>query len=102
MALINCPECNNNISDSSDQCVHCGYKIPKNIDYKIFQKNIIIIAIIFVLISIIIYCSFKVASAMDDLNEATSISTDSAEELNESISEASKIIVEGNKKKGSD
>lgn len=30
--LIKCPECGQNISDQSDQCIHCGYplsKIPK-------------------------------------------------------------------------
>lgn len=27
MALINCPECNEKISDTASQCVHCGVKI---------------------------------------------------------------------------
>ena len=25
MALIKCPECNKEISDKSNTCVHCGY-----------------------------------------------------------------------------
>ena len=29
MALINCPECGKEISDTCDVCVHCGYKIKK-------------------------------------------------------------------------
>ena len=29
MALINCPECNKEISDTVKTCPHCGYKIPK-------------------------------------------------------------------------
>jgi len=27
MALINCPECKNQISDSAKKCPHCGYSI---------------------------------------------------------------------------
>ena len=29
MALINCPECNKEISDKAEICPHCGYKLPK-------------------------------------------------------------------------
>ena len=29
MALINCPECNKEISDKSEICINCGYKLPK-------------------------------------------------------------------------
>ena len=29
MALINCPECNKEISDKAECCVNCGYKLPK-------------------------------------------------------------------------
>lgn len=32
MALIKCPECNKEISDTSDTCIHCGYKIKNTID----------------------------------------------------------------------
>lgn len=27
MALINCPECNNNVSDKAETCPHCGIKL---------------------------------------------------------------------------
>ena len=27
MALIKCPECGNDVSDTLDSCVHCGYKL---------------------------------------------------------------------------
>ena len=27
MALIKCPECNKDVSDKSQQCVHCGYPL---------------------------------------------------------------------------
>lgn len=29
MALINCPECNKQISDQAKTCPHCGYSVPK-------------------------------------------------------------------------
>lgn len=29
MALINCPECNKEISDKAECCINCGYKLPK-------------------------------------------------------------------------
>lgn len=29
MALIHCPECNKEISDKADICIHCGYPIKK-------------------------------------------------------------------------
>lgn len=30
MALINCPECGNEVSDTAEKCPKCGYKIKKN------------------------------------------------------------------------
>ena len=29
MALIKCPECGKEISDTCESCVHCGYKLKK-------------------------------------------------------------------------
>ena len=29
MALIKCPECNKEVSDKAEICVHCGYPISK-------------------------------------------------------------------------
>lgn len=29
MAIIKCPECNKEISDKSDKCIHCGYPLGK-------------------------------------------------------------------------
>lgn len=29
MALIKCPECGKEISDTCDVCIHCGYKFKK-------------------------------------------------------------------------
>lgn len=27
MALVNCPECGNNVSDKADKCIHCGFPL---------------------------------------------------------------------------
>ena len=29
MSLINCPECNKEVSDSAPSCIHCGYPLEK-------------------------------------------------------------------------
>lgn len=33
MALINCPECGKEVSDTVKKCVHCGYKLARNQKY---------------------------------------------------------------------
>lgn len=42
MALINCPECNREISDTSSKCIHCGYRI-KN---KRWKKVIVLLIVL--------------------------------------------------------
>lgn len=60
MALINCPECNKEISDKATNCPHCGNPIsePKPIiirkDYKAKAKAFTIAGIIIFIISGII------------------------------------------------
>lgn len=54
MALIQCPECNKEISDSSVTCIHCGYRL-KTISNKSSKLVIIIVGI-----AIFILCSFGV------------------------------------------
>ena len=34
MALIKCPECNKEISDTAKTCIHCGYKINSDTNYR--------------------------------------------------------------------
>lgn len=45
MALIKCPECQQQISDKSKQCIHCGYPLEelKNEKTKLTGENIITI-----------------------------------------------------------
>ena len=32
MALINCPECNKEISSTCEKCIHCGYTLNKSVN----------------------------------------------------------------------
>lgn len=55
MALINCPECGKNISDTSENCIHCGYPIKKSkkINKKINKKIVgLLIIVALVLIAV--------------------------------------------------
>lgn len=49
MALINCPECNEEISDKAGQCPHCGYpldvKNKENGSKKMSQKQVILVVV---------------------------------------------------------
>lgn len=52
MALINCPECGKEISDTTDKCPHCGYPLMKiqNEEKNNEKKRTAIIAIITLII----------------------------------------------------
>lgn len=39
MALINCPECGNNISDKADKCIHCGFPIYMKVNMTLPKKK---------------------------------------------------------------
>lgn len=58
MALINCPECNKEISDSSNTCIHCGY-VLKQQKKKKSPLLVIIIATIIVIVGVIIAISYS-------------------------------------------
>lgn len=53
MALINCPECGKEISDSTKICPHCGYKLKNKSDGKKWMIPVIIISVV-VIIALII------------------------------------------------
>ena len=57
MALINCPECNKEISDSAKSCPHCGYKFKNSVWMKIWSKRLIIIGAISAICSLIYSCA---------------------------------------------
>ena len=39
MALIKCPECEREISDSAKRCIHCGYTLPKKSPKKMLSSK---------------------------------------------------------------
>lgn len=73
MALINCPECGKEISDTCESCIHCGYKLSNNSDSKVKQTNkkkISIIAILLIVIAIIgiIIASILIVNSVQEKN----------------------------------
>lgn len=59
MALVNCPECNKEISDKASSCPNCGYKIPHLEKEMKTKKNIKIILEVLVVI-IALFTAFKI------------------------------------------
>lgn len=62
MALINCPECNNQVSDTASCCPHCGFPLstPKTpqVARKVTSKWIkplVIILVVFCVVSVFVY-----------------------------------------------
>lgn len=52
MALVKCPECGKEISDSSKKCIHCGYKFPRKKMEAQRKKKLIILSSIIALMLI--------------------------------------------------
>lgn len=50
MAIINCPECGKEISDTTEVCIHCGYRLKKEqpapVQRKSKKKMIITLAVL--------------------------------------------------------
>ena len=46
MALIKCPECGKDISNTSEKCIHCGFPIekPKKKDWIKAHRKIVILS----------------------------------------------------------
>ena len=57
MALVKCPECDKEISDTTDVCIHCGYKInetnKQNTTNCLSKKGILIVIILLVILIIV-------------------------------------------------
>lgn len=60
MALIKCPECNKEISDTSKTCVHCGFKIKQTKHF--YQSKFAKKARPFIIAFLILYTPFWVIS----------------------------------------
>jgi hypothetical protein len=66
MALINCPECDNKISDKAHSCPNCGYVLPAKYEFKPPPRNktgYIWLLIIATFLSIIIWLYFMFNSS---------------------------------------
>lgn len=82
MALIQCPECNGNVSDKAEVCIHCGFPL-KNItlkDNKLYSVKLMRLINKDKRISIQImlerYCMLKGSEAYDLIRKSPSIIAD--------------------------
>lgn len=70
MALINCPECGKQVSDSAEKCIHCGYPISGN--PKSPKKSIFFIVGIILLVVVLIVMIAVWGKVQDSHNAAKS------------------------------
>ena len=59
MALIKCPKCNHEISDTSKKCIHCGTSLREKKIIPKKKKIILLVLVSLVIISIIAIAIFK-------------------------------------------
>lgn len=99
MALINCPECGKEISDTCESCIHCGYKLSNDSDSKDSKNNqsnkkktsmIVILLIIVAIIGIGIVSILVVNS----IRENNRIEQEKQEQLQEQLLEQQKQQLE--------
>lgn len=57
MALINCPECKKEISDTAKICPHCGYKMNGN------KNKVIIASVVIVAVLLAVFFLLKIGSS---------------------------------------
>lgn len=106
MALINCPECNKEISDTSKSCPNCGYRFKKKMNDKTFKALfaiifvIVVVAIIFFANKLIKYysiksdireCAVSYIKAIDDYNSCKTSFADTKEKLKQIDNRASSL-----------
>ena len=86
MALINCPECKNKISDKAESCPKCGYEINKNrnnnLGIKKNNSNYVMIVIVIILVIGAIYLFDNTNKNKGNTPNTTSPTTTSAVNLN--------------------
>ncbi len=75
MALITCPECKKEISDSANSCPHCGYVINENKSKPKKKKGCFtwVLVIIVLLLAFIYYYGKNSGSSSTDSYSTTSI-----------------------------
>ncbi len=62
MALIRCPECNKQISETVESCPHCGYKFSSGETKKVKEKQGKFTVLGFVVIAVIIFVLIRLCS----------------------------------------
>ena len=72
MALMKCPECNKEISDTTSVCIHCGYKIGSNSQKYIHPFVKKVVPIIFVLLVIFIIININKNNESDSSDNLVS------------------------------
>lgn len=65
MAIIKCPECNNDISDTSNNCIHCGYKLKNNGSGNNTKIIVIIVVTILLIIGVVLGIIISINKAND-------------------------------------
>lgn len=103
MALINCPECNKEISDLVNKCPNCGYPIKKKRKKKSKKSLVIILSLIGVLITTITVFGFltfdNVKPTIEKINSIGTVTSNSeykiksAQNSYDSLSFIEKIFV---------
>lgn len=86
MSLINCPECNKEISDNCRRCINCGAKIKRN------NKKVLIMLIIIFTFILILSLSVLILINVKNKNTAQNIEYRISQILNGSIDDANEII----------
>ena len=91
MALINCPECGNEVSDTAKKCIHCGYQLKQSRFNKKKAVLISISAIVFVVlfVSIILLRGNSNNSGYFDNNEWGTSYAEIKDKYGDNISEMS-------------
>lgn len=87
MALINCPECGKEISDTCESCIHCGYKLSNNASSKDKKANKKKVSIIAILLVIVIIIGISIASILiiNSIRENNRIEQEKQEQLQEQL-----------------
>ncbi len=58
MALVNCPECNHEVSSQAKKCPNCGYKLPLSAERRKKKKRTVIFIVLFVCLAVIGFGSY--------------------------------------------
>lgn len=92
MALVNCPECNKEISDTSEKCIHCGYTLHPELKGKKKKKRLITILSIAAILFIAVACWLAItqgknASAFENSKEAYQTLNEVSELCRQAISD---------------